>query len=253
VSFAYLPLFTGDYLRDTRMLSPLKHGVYLLLLMYCWDTKSPVPLEEQDAAGIANCRSTDEIDALRYVLGKYFTRMEDGWYNERMQNEIATAEFVSKKRSDAGKKGAEARVKHSRIKKLRQLPSKSQASAEQLPVPPTPYHTNPNPFTTPTKITAAVRNFELPDWVPRDAWLGWEEMRRKIRKPLTDAARTVNLRKLTKLRDRGEDPTAVLEQSIANAYAGLFEVRPDRSERKALSKREIAELFPATEEDDQTP
>ncbi|HWW29927.1 MAG TPA: YdaU family protein [Steroidobacteraceae bacterium] len=143
MSFAYLPLFTGDYLRDTRMLSPLKHGVYLLLLMYCWDTKSPVPLEEQDAAGIANCRSTDEIDALRYVLRKYFTCLEDGWYNERMQDEIATAEFVSKKRSEAGKKGAEARIKHRKIKNVKQVPGKSQASGEHLPVPPTPYHTNP--------------------------------------------------------------------------------------------------------------
>jgi hypothetical protein len=78
-------------------------------------------------------------------------------------------------------------------------------------------------------------------------------MRRKIRKPLTDAARQVNLRKLAKLRDRGEDPAAVLEQSTGNAYAGLFEVRPDRSERRALSKTELAELFPANEEDDQTP
>lgn len=137
MSFAFLPLFTGDYLRDTRSLSPLKHGVYLLLLIYCWDTKGPVPLEEQDAAAITNCRSADEIDALRYVLGKYFTRCEDGFYNERMQNEIATSQFISKKRSEAGKMGAEARVKHRKIKELKQVLSKSQASAKQLPVTPT--------------------------------------------------------------------------------------------------------------------
>jgi hypothetical protein len=30
MSFAYLPLYTGDYIRDTRHLTPLRHGIYLL-------------------------------------------------------------------------------------------------------------------------------------------------------------------------------------------------------------------------------
>ena len=81
MSFAYMPLYTGDYLRDTRHLTPMKHGVYLLLLAHCWDQKGPVPLDEQEAAGIANCRSADEIDALRYILNRYFVRMNDGWHS----------------------------------------------------------------------------------------------------------------------------------------------------------------------------
>jgi len=125
MSFAYLALYTGDYLRDTRHLTPLKHGVYLLLLMHCWDSRGPAPLDEQECAGIANCRSADEIDALRYVLQKYFVRMDDGWYNDRMQREIERAQNISAARKDAGFKGYQARAK--------QLPSTCQASASTPP------------------------------------------------------------------------------------------------------------------------
>lgn len=97
-----MPLYTGDYLRDTRHLTPMRHGVYLLLLMHCWDSKGPAPLDEQECGGIANCRSADEIDALRYVLERYFVRMNDGWYSARMQKEIERSEVISAKRAVAG-------------------------------------------------------------------------------------------------------------------------------------------------------
>jgi uncharacterized protein YdaU (DUF1376 family) len=130
LSFAFLALYTGDYLRDTRHLSPLRHGVYLLLLMYCWDTRGPLPFDEQEIAGIANCRSSDEIEALRYVLLRYFDRMEDGYYNQRIQREIERAHAISGKRSVAGLKGFQARAK--------QLLSKSQANGMQQHLPPPP-------------------------------------------------------------------------------------------------------------------
>jgi uncharacterized protein YdaU (DUF1376 family) len=109
MSFAFLPLYTGDYLRDTRHLSPAKHGIYMLLLMHCWDQKGPVPLDEQEAAGIANCRSTDEVESLRYVLNRFFVKMADGWYNNRMAEEVAKAEQISHQNRAAGLKSAEKR------------------------------------------------------------------------------------------------------------------------------------------------
>lgn len=130
MSFAYLQLYTGDYLRDTRHLTPLKHGVYLLALMHCWDSKGPMPLDEQEAAGICNCRSSDEIESLRYVLSRFFVCMEDGYYNERMQHEVEKCAVISGARSAAGRKGFQARAK--------QMPGKSQASAKQQHLSPSP-------------------------------------------------------------------------------------------------------------------
>lgn len=109
MSFASMPLFTGDYLRDTRHLSPLRHGVYLLALMHCWDSKGPMPLDEQEAAGICNCRSSDEIEALRYITDRYFIRMDDGHYNKRMTEVVADAERWGQKSRTGGLHSAETR------------------------------------------------------------------------------------------------------------------------------------------------
>jgi uncharacterized protein YdaU (DUF1376 family) len=133
MSFAFLPFFTGDYLRKTRTLSPAGHGIYVLFLAYCWDTKGPVPLDEQDQAGICNARSADEIETMRRILGRFWVRMDDGWYNKRMQREIERAENVSSKRSEAGRAGYEARAKYLRNRSVeataKHLVSKSSASA----------------------------------------------------------------------------------------------------------------------------
>ena len=104
-----MPLYTGDYIRDTRHLTPLKHGIYLLALMHCWDSKGPMPLDEQESAGICNCRSADEIEAMRYVLGRFFVRMVDGHYNKRLAEEVGKAEDASNQARDRGMKSAEAR------------------------------------------------------------------------------------------------------------------------------------------------
>lgn len=106
MSFAYLALFTGDYLRDTRHLTPEEHGCYLLLLMYCWDQKGPVPLDERKQAGIVNARSGGELESLRRILGEFFVKMEDGWYNPRMEKEVEKVSQLSRLWSEAGKRGA---------------------------------------------------------------------------------------------------------------------------------------------------
>lgn len=153
MSFAFFPLYTGDYLRDTRHLSPLKHGVYLMLLMHSWDQQGPLPLDEQECAGIANCRSADEVDALRYVLERFFVHMEDGWYNHRMQRELERASAISNKRKSAGAKGYQAKAKH--------LLSKSQASATTLTPTPT---TTPTPSPTPSPTWSAYASAYASRW-----------------------------------------------------------------------------------------
>jgi uncharacterized protein YdaU (DUF1376 family) len=109
MSFAYMRLFTGDYIKDTRHLSCAEHGCYLQLLMHCWDQRGPVPLDERKLMGICNARSTDEIEALRRVVQEFFVRMDDGWYNKRMQEEITAARHYSEFTRRGGLRSAEVR------------------------------------------------------------------------------------------------------------------------------------------------
>lgn len=68
----------------------------------------------------------------------------------------------------------------------------------------------------------------LPAWIPAEAWAGYVEMRKKIKKPMTDRAVTLAINTLDKLRAEGSDPGAVLDQSTLNAWQGLFAVRVER-------------------------
>lgn len=144
MSFAYLPLYTGDYLRDTQHLSCSEHGIYIKFLMHCWDQKGPIPKDERKQSGICNARSGDEIEAMRRVRQEFFVMMEDGWYNPRMQQEIEKAENISGERSKAGKLGYQAKAKH--------LPNKSLAKAKQVPLP----TTSPIPALTPNHKSEAL-------------------------------------------------------------------------------------------------
>lgn len=69
----------------------------------------------------------------------------------------------------------------------------------------------------------------LPDWIPLDAWEGYLEMRKKLRKPMTPRAMTLNIGILERLRAEGQNVTAILDQSTANSWIGLFAVAERRN------------------------
>ncbi len=185
MSFAYFPIYTGDYLRDTRHLTPLRHGVYLLLLMHCWDTQGPAPLDEQELCGIANCRSADEVEALRYVLARYFVNMVDGHYNERVQKEIERCNAISETRSEAGRRGANERMRKARENKrlddkanAKQMSSKSLASdANLIPIPSpalSPSPTKPAPGVKERSGEGTPRATRLTgEWRLPESWKVW--------------------------------------------------------------------------------
>ncbi len=150
MSFQFMPLYTGDYLRDTQHLDCSEHGIYCLLLMHCWDQKGPVPLDERKQLGISRARSGGEIEALRRVVAEVFIKTDDGWYNKRMAEEVAKAEKLSGSRREAGIKSAETRRKL-RSASAEQVLNKCSTSAGTPTPTPTPTTTT-TPIPTPTQI-----------------------------------------------------------------------------------------------------
>lgn len=66
----------------------------------------------------------------------------------------------------------------------------------------------------------------LPDWLPADAWAMWNRFRiAKGAKGWTEDAKALSIRDLKKLHAAGNDPQAVIEQSIQRGWTGLFEVK----------------------------
>jgi hypothetical protein len=70
-------------------------------------------------------------------------------------------------------------------------------------------------------------SFSLPLWVHTDTWQDFEAHRGKLRKPMTDRARRDIIAKLDGLRAKGQDPEAMLAQSIRKGWQDVFEVRDD--------------------------
>lgn len=84
--------------------------------------------------------------------------------------------------------------------------------------------------------SARTSDFILPDWIPADAWNGFLEMRKRIKKPLTDRAMTLAVGTLERLRAQGQDPAAVLDQSTLNTWQGLFAVKPEAKGKQSLTQ-----------------
>jgi hypothetical protein len=67
--------------------------------------------------------------------------------------------------------------------------------------------------------------FVLPEWISREVWRDFEEMRRKLRAPLTDRARQFIVADLVKLEGQGQHAEDVLNQSITNGWRGVFPLK----------------------------
>lgn len=75
------------------------------------------------------------------------------------------------------------------------------------------------------KVKAEKIEFDLPDWIDRDAWDGYTAMRKLIKKPMTERAMTLAVAKLVKLDALGHSAADVLNQSTLNSWQGLLEVK----------------------------
>jgi uncharacterized protein YdaU (DUF1376 family) len=95
-----MPLYVADYHKDTRRLSTLQHGAYLLLIMDYWANGS-LPDDDALLAQIAGL-SAKEWKASRPVLASLFM---DGWKHKRVEAELAkAAEISDKRKANAGKR-----------------------------------------------------------------------------------------------------------------------------------------------------
>lgn len=82
---------------------------------------------------------------------------------------------------------------------------------------------------------------ELPDWLPADTWSQFIESRKKLKKPMTDHAQNLAIKALGKLRNQGNDPVAVIEQSVINGWSGLFEVKNGKNSSGNPKQRQRGE------------
>ncbi len=113
----WMPLYTGDYLKDTPHLMATESGAYLHLLMHYWDRGGPIPDDDKLLCRIAKVHPP-HWPRIRKVLECFFslTKTPGSWYHQRVELEISKQSEISNKRKEA------ALQKH----------SNSSANAEQM-------------------------------------------------------------------------------------------------------------------------
>jgi uncharacterized protein YdaU (DUF1376 family) len=122
-----MPLWIADYRADTAHLGAAEHGAYLLLIMHYWQTGG-LPDDDRQLARIA-CMAPVEWKRAKPVLVKFF---DAGWKHGRIEKELAHAEQVSSKRSDAAlqmheRRRANASANAQHVQTQSQPPSQSQS------------------------------------------------------------------------------------------------------------------------------
>ena len=214
--------YPGDYLRDTLTLTAAQDGMYGRLIDYYYTTEKPIP--EDDAESVTRCRNDDDRTITQWVLYRFFTLTPLGWRHNRIEREIAKARPRIEAARINGLRGGRPRQKPSGFPLGNPEHNPEETQVESSPSPsPSPSTKQGQKKKQPSQATASA--FEIPDWLDKEVWAAFLEMRKKKRCPPTHRACALLIAELTKLSEKGHDPVAVLDQSILNSWTDVYPIK----------------------------
>lgn len=119
----WMPLYCADYLADTRHLTTIEHGAYMLLILHYWRT-GKLPVEDDRLSRIAGL-TPEEWAHSRHVISDFFDK---DWRHKRVEHELAEAERISQ----AGRAGGIASGKSRKNRTTVERPLNAQSTKPQL-------------------------------------------------------------------------------------------------------------------------
>lgn len=111
----WMPLYVGDFIADTMHLSAIETGIYIRLLMHCWQ-HHVIPRDDRQLCLISHCEPRIWHLHKEKVLAMFCTVDASTMQHRRVTRELRRSLEISNKRKGSAK----------------QMLSKRQASAEQL-------------------------------------------------------------------------------------------------------------------------
>jgi len=95
----------GDYAAATAYLSLIEDAIYTRLLRVYYRDEKPLPADSATVAWLIGLRTRKEKETLGRLLPQFFTLHEDGWHNNRADEEIAAYHNKQTTAQENGKKG----------------------------------------------------------------------------------------------------------------------------------------------------
>jgi uncharacterized protein YdaU (DUF1376 family) len=152
----WMPLYIGDYIRDTSRLTCGQHGAYLLLIMDYW-IKGPPPDDDEVLATITKA-SKKEWQKLRKILCEFFIISEGVWRHKRIDAELARADALVEQRRAAGQASGRARAQRKSNGHANETPT---SVATKPPTkPPTKAQRKGRPSPSPSTYSSSLRSEE---------------------------------------------------------------------------------------------
>jgi uncharacterized protein YdaU (DUF1376 family) len=127
MSMPFMPIYWGDYFRDTRHLTCEQHGAYLQLLGSMWNAGGSLPDDDKKLARFTGCTASRWAKISAEVLD-FFDRQGGEITHKRLMFELEKAQEKSIIRSRSGIKGAQAKA----LKNKNMASANASANAEPL-------------------------------------------------------------------------------------------------------------------------
>lgn len=208
------------FIRGVRGLGPDLIGAYAVILDLIYEDEESCPNDPAWLGGIMGCsprKARALIDSL-VKRGKLHFNEAGRLVNDKAL-EVIEERHISKKKAaekgeTGGKRSAEVRAEtkiakdlaEAEVKRLEKIREEEEERKKKAQAPSLP-------------------GLEFPEWWPTEAWRGYLEMRKKLRKPPTDRAVQMVVAEVTRLRAGGHDPAAVLDQSTRKCWTDVYAVK----------------------------
>lgn len=154
----------GDYAKKAGRLTMLQHGAYTLLIDSCYDREVFPTLEQAIEWTWASTEA--EVEAVKFVLSRFFTLDKDGQY---VQDRILEELLHYHKNADTNKRIAEERELKRKEKRTNRVQSVDEAPPNQEPL------TNNH---KPIKEKTTKGSRLSADWVLPKDWEDWAKQER---------------------------------------------------------------------------
>ena len=242
----------GDYHKKAGRLTMLQHGAYCLLLDACYDREQfPTKIEAVDWLWAS---SKEEIDAVEFVLSKFFTEQEGGRFEQsRVKDGIEEWVAICSTNQINGKKGGRPKNSENKPKKTQSVNLETQSvNLETEPKPDRNPNKDKDNYNYKNKdlkeyLPAADPKIKKPDPYENDIKQIFEHWRTVIAKNDPGEKINANRKKLITARLKNDssiselmlaiDGCAASEWNMINGVNGINHIFKDRSNvRKYLSK-----------------
>ncbi|RLC34414.1 hypothetical protein DRH14_03075 [Candidatus Shapirobacteria bacterium] len=229
---AKLPAFQfypGDWRKDTQvqMASMQTRGVWFEMLCCMWDAPERGVLEgkKEDLCRLLGCERAVFDEAILDISRLKIADVQNGQdfvkiVNRRMYKEEKLREYNRlAKRRQRMKEVSQGKSQ----KNVNLYSSSSSSSSKRKEIKEKKKEKVNSPS---SKKKSMKEKEELPFWLNEKIWEDFRAHRVALKKKMTPQAEKMLIRKLDRLRQSGNDPTQVLEESIANGWQGVFELNP---------------------------